>query len=135
MYAWDSNAQTNDVGAEYIIMQKAPGIQLEQVWSQMEIGNRLEVVKQIVYFEAKWASICIKQSGSLYSAPDVNEQSLQRLKYSDQYDTIRYNENFAIGPSVGRDFYDAGRASVSFDRGPCMCASIQILFSIAEGAL
>ncbi len=43
-------AQDNDVGAEYIIMQKAPGVQLQHVWNHMEIEDRLKIVKQIVRY-------------------------------------------------------------------------------------
>ena len=108
------------MGAEYIIMQKAPGVQLEQVWSGMELENRLEVVKQILRYQKKWTSTSFEQFGSLYFAHDVGKQNSQDPLYFDEHGTAMKNQRFAVGPSTGREYYDAGRASVHYDRGPCM---------------
>ena len=47
VYAWSSKAQNNVVGAEYIIMEKLPGVQLSVVWADMEIEDRLTVTKAV----------------------------------------------------------------------------------------
>ncbi|MCJ1334838.1 hypothetical protein MMC09_000103 [Bachmanniomyces sp. S44760] len=73
VYTWNSKAQSNTVGAEYIIMQKAPGVQLEHVWKGMDIEDRLKVVKQIVRYQRKWTSTSFKEFGSLYFAEDVGK--------------------------------------------------------------
>ncbi len=119
VYAWSANAQDNTVGAEYIIMQKAPGIQLEHAWSKMDLEDRLEVVKQTVRYQSKWMSASFKQFGSLYYAEDVTRHDQNPL-YSDEHGTPIQNRRFAVGPSTGREYYDAGRASIHYDRGPCM---------------
>ncbi|KAF1837384.1 hypothetical protein BDW02DRAFT_586650 [Decorospora gaudefroyi] len=41
--AWCSRAEENPVGAEYIIMERVPGIELEQVWPKMNIKDRFAV--------------------------------------------------------------------------------------------
>lgn len=41
------------MGAEYIIMQKAPGVQLDRVLAKIEIEDRLKVVKQILCYQKK----------------------------------------------------------------------------------
>lgn len=101
-------------------MQKAPGVQLEKVWTGMELEDRLEVVKQVVRYQQKWASTSFKQFGSLYFAHDVGKQNLQDPLYFNERGTAMKNQRFAVGPSTGREYYDAGRASVPYDRGPCM---------------
>jgi hypothetical protein len=42
VYAWNSRAE-NPVGAEYIVMEKAPGIQLSDVWNDMKIGAKMQL--------------------------------------------------------------------------------------------
>ncbi|KAL8710441.1 MAG: hypothetical protein Q9225_007290 [Loekoesia sp. 1 TL-2023] len=118
VYAWNSEAQSNAVGAEYIIMQKAPGVQLEHVWTKMEIEDRLEVVKKILRYQKKWASISFEQFGSLYFAHDLGKQNSHDPFCFDEHGTAMKNRRFAVGPSTGREYYDAGRASVYYDRGP-----------------
>ena len=113
------------MGAEYIIMQKAPGIQLEHVWTRMELEDRLNVVKQILRYQEKWMSTSFKSFGSLYFALDVGKQNSQNILYFDEHGSAIKDQRYAVGPSTGREYYDAGRASVSFDRGPCMRSQTQ----------
>ena len=40
VFGWSSTAQENPVGAEYVIMEKIPGIELQRVWPSMKIANR-----------------------------------------------------------------------------------------------
>lgn len=101
-------------------MQKAPGIQLEHVWAEMEMEDRLAVVKQILRYQKNWTSISFQQYGSLYFADDVGKQNSQDPLYFDEHGTAVKNHRFAVGPSTGRDYYDAGRASVQYNRGPCL---------------
>ena len=100
-------------------MQKAPGVQLEHVWTEMKLDDRLEVVKLVLRFQ-KWTSTLFKQFGSLYFAHDVRKQDSDDPLYLDENGTAIFNQRFAVGPSTGREYYDAGRASIHFDRGPCM---------------
>lgn len=101
-------------------MQKAPGVQLQQVWNDMEIEDRLKIVKQIVHYQKKWSSISFNKFGGLYFAYDKRKHELQDLLYFDEHGTAMGNQRFAVGPSTGREYYDAGRASVIYDRGPCV---------------
>ena len=104
-------------------MQKAPGVQLELVWTRLELEDRLKVVKQILHYQKKWTSISFKQFGSLYFANDVGKQNSKDPLCFDDRGIVIKNSKFAVGPSTGREYYDAGRASVDYDRGPCMRAS------------
>jgi len=108
------------VGAEYIIMQKAPGVQLERVWTKMGLDDRLKLLKQILRYQKKWMSASFKQFGSLYFAQDMGKQNSQAPLYFDEHGTVIKNQKFAVGPSTGREYHDAGRGSIHYDRGPCM---------------
>ncbi|KAB2103052.1 hypothetical protein AG0111_0g8708 [Alternaria gaisen] len=50
--AWNADA-SNPVGAEYIIMTKAPGVQLYKVWDDMDELDRIQVVRQLAEFEGQ----------------------------------------------------------------------------------
>jgi aminoglycoside phosphotransferase (APT) family kinase protein len=62
--AWSSKAQENPVGAEYIIMEKVSGIELEHVWPSMSIKDRLVIVKAIAGFQKAWTSVSFNRFGS-----------------------------------------------------------------------
>jgi ABC-type antimicrobial peptide transport system permease subunit len=54
--AWSSNAE-NEVGAEYIIMEKVQGIQLKEVWDVMPSTQKCRFLADLVSIEAKMLSI------------------------------------------------------------------------------
>ncbi|QSZ29034.1 hypothetical protein DSL72_003544 [Monilinia vaccinii-corymbosi] len=56
VFAWSSRAQENPVGAEYIIMEKVPGIELERVWPSMGIEDRFTLVKAMAGFQKAWTA-------------------------------------------------------------------------------
>ncbi|KAF1953450.1 hypothetical protein CC80DRAFT_518300 [Byssothecium circinans] len=116
--AWNSKARENSVGAEYIIMEKAPGIELERIWPQMKIEDRLAVVKTIARFQKTWTSVSFKKFGGLYYAKDLDRTALEEPLYVNEGGVEIKDERFAIGPSTGRENFDDGRAIVDFDRGP-----------------
>lgn len=56
VYAWDSRLENNQVGAEYIIMEKVRGIELEQVWHNLLLRERFKIVKTIASCQKAWCS-------------------------------------------------------------------------------
>ncbi|KAI1565008.1 hypothetical protein PtrEW13061_011952, partial [Pyrenophora tritici-repentis] len=60
--AWSSDA-SNPVGAEYIVMERAPGQQLFTTWSAMTIEEQFDLVEQLTKFEAELASIQFPANG------------------------------------------------------------------------
>ncbi|KKZ65633.1 hypothetical protein EMCG_08540 [[Emmonsia] crescens] len=116
VYSW--NSRPNSVGAEYIIMEKVTGVPLDSVWPNMEIGDRLAVVKTIARYQEAWMSVSFNHFGSLYFAQDLDGFRPQRLSY-EKAGIKLLDERFAIGPSTGRENVDNGRRTVQFDRGPC----------------
>ncbi|SMR44111.1 unnamed protein product [Zymoseptoria tritici ST99CH_3D1] len=63
--AWSSDA-TNTVGLEYIIMEKAPGVQLVKVYDGMRNYDNLMLIKTLGALESELAAIRFPAHGSLY---------------------------------------------------------------------
>ncbi|KJX96292.1 phosphotransferase enzyme family protein [Zymoseptoria brevis] len=118
VYAWSSRAQETLVGAEFILMEKVNGVELERFLPGMRIQDRLEVVKTIAEYHKSWASVSFEQFGSLYFAEDVGTLRLPPLAYLDQEGRKVSDPRFVVGPSTGREMFDDGRAGIEFDRGP-----------------
>ncbi|KAH5006440.1 hypothetical protein HBI81_197980 [Parastagonospora nodorum] len=116
--AWCSRAHENTVGAEYIIMEEVPGIELEQVWPKMSIEDRFAVVKSIVGFQKAWTSVSFTNYGSLYFSRDLEGAPSSQPLYIDENGNYITNEEFAVGPSTARETFDSGRGGIDFDRGP-----------------
>ncbi|KAF2127104.1 hypothetical protein P153DRAFT_424425 [Dothidotthia symphoricarpi CBS 119687] len=121
--AWSSKAQENTIGAEYIIMEKVSGIELERVWPSMDIKDRLKVVKSIALMQKAWTSISFHQYGSLYFTEDLDEPTGTEPLYFDAYGKGITDKRYQVGPSIGRESIDNGRATINFDRGPCKISS------------
>ncbi|KAF2496248.1 hypothetical protein BU16DRAFT_526753 [Lophium mytilinum] len=115
---WSSKAEENPIGAEYIIMEKVPGIELELVWPGMNIKDRLALTKTIAGFQKAWTSVSFKKFGSLYYAKDLDESTGNEPLYVDENGIDITDKRFAIGPSTGRESIDNGRATIKFERGP-----------------
>ncbi|KAL3425182.1 hypothetical protein PVAG01_04463 [Phlyctema vagabunda] len=118
VFAWSSKAKENPVGAEYIIMEKVPGIELERVWPTMKTEDRLTVVQTIAKYQKSWTSVSFKKYGSLYYTTDIDTDSDNEALYTDADGTAVKNSTFSIGPSTGRELIDERRMTVEFDRGP-----------------
>ncbi|PWY93924.1 phosphotransferase enzyme family protein [Aspergillus sclerotioniger CBS 115572] len=114
--AWSSKADENPVGAEYIIMEKVEGVQLDSVWPKMDIKKRFELVKTISGYQKAWISRSFTQYGSLYYSSDLENSDGCVIVKEDGYELKEHR--FAVGPTTGREFHDDGRIEVDFDRGP-----------------
>ncbi|QDS77893.1 hypothetical protein FKW77_000546 [Venturia effusa] len=116
--AWCSHAHESPVGAEYIIMEQVPGIELEHVWPQLNIKDRFAVVKAIAGFQKSWTEVSFAKYGSLYFSKDLDDTPVDQPLYVDAKGNRIINTCYAIGLSTGREYFDSGRATVNFDRGP-----------------
>lgn len=114
--AWSSRSD-NPVGAEYIIMEKAQGVQLKEIWNKLDIEVRLNIVKKIAKYQTDWTSISFSKFGGLYYKQDL--VSTQSLVYTNIEGKEITDERFAVGPSTSRQNTDDGRMEIEFDRGPC----------------
>ncbi|KAI9046015.1 kinase-like domain-containing protein [Aspergillus affinis] len=88
VYAWSANRE-NPVGSEYIIMQEAPGVKLEDVWY-----------------------------GSLYFATGNVSGAVAAEVIGDVPAAVKDNANwrFSIGPVVAREYWNKERAMMKPDR-------------------
>lgn len=69
--AWDSRAERNAVGAEYIIMEKAEGVPLATVWETLGGAGKVKVLLQVSRFMTTWLTNPLPGYGGLYYADDV----------------------------------------------------------------
>lgn len=91
------------MGAEFIIMEKVPGVQLSQVWDKMEGLKKAKLVEQLAQFDKRLCTNSFHKYGSLYYNADGND----------------LNNKFVVGPTTNRKYLDDGRGSLNIDRGPC----------------
>lgn len=58
--AWSATDQ-NPVQSEYIIMEEASGHQLHEVWPQLPLRKRCDIIREIVDVEAKLLSVSFEK--------------------------------------------------------------------------
>lgn len=117
--AWNSD-RTNAVGAEYIVMEKAQGIELESVWSTLDDKQKVKVVRSIAMHQMKWAEILFREIGSIYYTDGLQPSNNVRPLCIDKDSGEKgVDSKFTIGPIVGREWMDSGRLDLEVDRGPC----------------
>ncbi|CAI7641051.1 unnamed protein product [Penicillium discolor] len=115
VHAWNSQAKSHPVGAEFILMDKVKGVPLSQIWSTMQLQQRLKVIIAMTSLQKKWLSVSFSHYGSLYYAGDA--QSSAGSQYVKDGMAVKQS-GFDIGPATGRDWFDADRLSLDIERGP-----------------
>ena len=109
--AYSAEPASNSVGAEYIIMEKCPGIELGRVWDDLLEKQQFEIVRQIATYTARLSKTHFPAYGSLYYSKDVRD-----------IDSKPIDECFSIGPTTSRSWFEDRRAEVEVPRGPCKFA-------------
>ncbi|KAM3415171.1 hypothetical protein BST61_g10293 [Cercospora zeina] len=106
--AWNSDL-SNVVGSEYIIMEKAPGIQLNKVWSAMRDHDHLVFIKNLCALESQLAAIEFPAYGALYLR--------ESLQSSDEPVPLGASADpegrFCVGPSCERAWDEAKGCGVT----------------------
>ncbi|KAF1844393.1 kinase-like protein [Cucurbitaria berberidis CBS 394.84] len=105
--AYSTQASTNGVGAEYIIMEKCPGIELGRLWDDMSGKQKIDIVRQLATFSARLSKARFPYYGSLYYARDIPD-----IRGTEVDDT------FSVGPTTSRTWFDDKRGEVDVCRGP-----------------
>lgn len=100
----------NEVGSEYIIMEKARGVPLQSVWDQMPLNAKMAMVESLADLEGKFVSERFDSAGSLYYERDF-EPDLTPAGSATP-------EEIVVGPSMELDFWRRERKSMRLDRGP-----------------
>ncbi|KAF2130889.1 kinase-like protein [Dothidotthia symphoricarpi CBS 119687] len=105
--AYSTHADTNGVGAEYIIMEKCSGVELGRLWDGMSGTQRIDIVRQLATFSARLSKARFPHYGSLYYARDILEIRGTEV-----------DETFSVGPTTSRAWFDDRRGDIDVDRGP-----------------
>ena len=100
-------------------MEKMPGVQLGQVWPAMKLADKMQLQLNLATHQETWLSVSFRQYGGLYYTEDLGVEPSKDYLYTDQKGNRVFDSRFAIGPMMGRDWSDSGRATVKCDRGPC----------------
>jgi hypothetical protein len=108
----------NPVGAEYIIMEKAPGVQLFKKWAGMSDADQFQLVLGLAKLEGQIGKLHFPASGSLYLREDMGEGDAC-VGLDREMDP---EGRFCIGPSCERGWWPRGipaSLQAGFNRGPC----------------
>jgi hypothetical protein len=105
---YNTQASTNDVGAEYIIMEKCQGIELGRLWDDLSGKQKIDIVRQLARFSAQLSKARFPYYGSLYYAKDIPEIKGTKI-----------DDTFSVGPTTSRTWFDDKRGEVDVYRGPC----------------
>ena len=101
-------------------MERQFGVMLDDVWDDMEVLQKAEIVKQIVGFESTLASTQFTKYGALYYKHDLLQSDSTTPLYVDGNGNTVHSSEFEIGPTNHRSFFDFGKGALDIDRGPCM---------------
>lgn len=114
--AWSSD-MSNAVGAEYIIMERVPGVQIFKKWDEMGESNRVSIIKRLTQWERELSEIQFPAYGSLYFKISLNDTEMIPLDSS-----IDPQGEFCIGPSCDSSWFIQGSHQLpsGFLCGPCM---------------
>jgi hypothetical protein len=119
--AWNSRAENSPVGAEYIMYERIPGVELYQHdEANLPLGNDpyVDILPDIQHIHSQFMTRAFSQIGNIYYKEDVPEPLRDRPLYAKDHVTTN-STRFCIGPTTDREFWRAGRASLDIDRGPC----------------
>ena len=118
--AWNSKAETNAVGAEYIIMETAKGVELASVWGTMNSKQKKNVVTSLAALEQNMVNAKFSKYGSLYYKDDLTAaQCASGPLLARGTRNLGATEKFSIGPIAHRNFYEDERGLMNLNRGPC----------------
>ncbi|KAK2740936.1 Phosphotransferase enzyme [Myotisia sp. PD_48] len=111
--AWSSRASENPVGAEYVIMEKAPGTPLSEVWPLISDSEKSDIVRSFVNLDIKLLSHPLRGIGALYYPNDIpSTAQIPALPPKD------YDDRWVLGPTNDQLFFLRGKGELTLDRGP-----------------
>ena len=116
VYSWDSTPK-NPVGSEYMIMEKAQGSPLQNTWYSMTMGERLQMVENVVLLERKLFDISLPACGSIYFKDDL-PAATPVVAIPGRADD-KASSKFCIGPSMEGSWWYSKRDKLGADMGPC----------------
>ncbi|PGG97478.1 hypothetical protein AJ80_09697 [Polytolypa hystricis UAMH7299] len=125
----------NDVGSEYIIMEKVPGNPIGDSWFTLSEEQRLKVLREIVRLESKLSSIELPASGSLYYSHDLPPEMNRAIIRPPLNSEVANRGEICVGPFVSTNWWSGSRALLrNINRGPHFDAS-ECLTAVAKKEL
>lgn len=113
-----TSAGDTKLGAEYIVMEKAPGVEVSHVWPNMDLKAKAQFVRNLVDLNAKMSKQRFAVSGSMYFRRDLDNST----------PSTEIDDTYAIGPIIERQWLDDQRRQLDVYRGPCTVLCFQTLF-------
>ncbi|GIZ47268.1 hypothetical protein CKM354_001036500 [Cercospora kikuchii] len=114
VYGYSTDAD-NDIGSEYILMEKAIGRCLGDVWYEISDEKRIKVLGEIVKQEAKLFGISFPAYGSVCYTADLPE-NMGRVSLEVEAG------RFCVGPYVSLKYCFGTRSQLEIMRGPALTA-------------
>ncbi|KAI8933313.1 hypothetical protein NX059_009938 [Plenodomus lindquistii] len=128
--AWSATDQ-NPVQAEYIIMEEASGSQLHEVWQDLSLRRKSDIIREFVDVERKLLSVSLEKLGSLYFKNSSIAGCEPAIVTSGPQDVVSHIEsNYCIGPITRREFWEKQRSDMQY-HGP-WASSAEYLKSVAR---
>ncbi|KAF4630718.1 hypothetical protein G7Y89_g7411 [Cudoniella acicularis] len=116
--AWSAD-RTSPVRAEYILVEKAPGQPLGNLWYQWPLESKLEMISQIVKMKCQLASITFANSGCIYFKEDLPAKNLdQNIITTNPLLPSSVAGCFRLGPLVSTGLWSGERFCMNLSRGP-----------------
>lgn len=109
-----SRAAGSKLGTEYVVMEKAKGIELGRVWDDLKPREKLSIAKQIGTITSALCQAKFPCHGSLYCCGDVSDA-----------ESVKVDDTFAIGPTTIRSWFEGKRGDIDIYRGPCKSALLK----------
>lgn len=94
-------------------MEKCPGVELSHVWKNFTGRQKAQIVQQLAYYQVKMFQAKLPCYGSIYYAKDIPI-----------HESTKIDDNFVIGPTTSRSWFDGRRGELGISRGPCECCGI-----------
>ncbi|KAH8590581.1 serine/threonine protein kinase [Bisporella sp. PMI_857] len=114
VFDWDSSA-SNQIGSEYIIMERVQSRELADTWYMMTFKERMAVMEKIIDIERILFSVQFPASGSLFFK-DSLDAGVKRI---------------CVGPSTEYLWWYQRRSELSANRGPWK-SSEELLRAVGE---
>ncbi|OBT69977.1 hypothetical protein VE03_00381 [Pseudogymnoascus sp. 23342-1-I1] len=128
VFDWDSSA-SNEIGSEYIVMERVPGRELSKTWQTMTFKERMAVVEKIVNVERILFGVQLPASGSLYFKDFLGADEKSVDIPDDAGGTSR--AKFCVGPSTEYLWWYQNRHALAVNHGPWR-SSTELLTAIGE---
>ena len=115
-----SPSPDNVAETEYIFMEFVEGIQLSNIWFDLEEEDIVSITRQFAELESKMMSVAFPAGGSLYYTRDLE-------KVDGRPGIPLEDGRFCVGPDTRLPLWYGRRSQLNVDRGPCTRASLPFL--------